>query len=86
METDRPRQSEERTMHTNRHLAGKLLRAGLLACTLGALALTAAAQEPSEKLTLDRKDLDASLNNVLHAVINAGADLYNPPYNDHAAC
>lgn len=56
----------------------------LVACLL-TLGLFNVVQAQEDK-PLDRKEIDKRIYEVLRDVINAGADLYNPPTNDRAGC
>lgn len=56
----------------------------LIACLL-TLGLFNVVQAQEDK-PLDRKEIDKRIYEVLRDVINTGADLYNPPANDRAAC
>jgi hemoglobin len=57
----------------------------LLSACLLTLGLTEAVRAQADK-ALERKELDQRLYTVLRDVINTGADLYNPPAGDRAAC
>jgi truncated hemoglobin YjbI len=52
----------------------------------GATVPARAADEPKAPPALERKALDEIVRKALYDVINQGADLYNPPINNHEGC